>query len=380
MGYDAGTHAQDASKGRVGEVLNSITSTAARVGSFSALDVAVAYATAGGVRLLVHELAALPAWAASRKRWLVSIDFGITQPSALRALASLPHSEVRIPNGRQVATTRMLRPTNTFHAKGYLLRGASWSAPLGLVIGSANLSVSALATGSEVVISQVWTGQLSGPETALLDQAHPLLEWFEDAWGGADALKDVLNDYKASRRRAGIPRRPPEDRGRLARAAIKPADGHVVHGSLAVQLTAARALWFETGHLYVNLPQRGVGNQLDTPRGTRVFFGFSSAIKNPNTVLGHVELQVVGYSPVDRTVRFADNFMDKVNLPLPGSDGPPTYDNSILIFERDGTTADGRDRFRLVVTDSAGLAVRKASANNSVDLQMQGGREYGLLF
>ena len=128
------------------------------------------------------------------------------------------------------------------------------------------------------------------------------------------------------------------------------------------------------------LPQRGVGNQLDTPRGTRVFFGFTSAQVARNFLFGEVEIQVPGFSPIVRTVRLGSNMMDKINLPIPGKDGPANYDHAVLIFERAGTGPSGLPRFRLKITDDAGLRARKRSAANHVDLVMRGGRDYGLLF
>ncbi len=54
-----------------------------------------------------------------------------------------------------------------------------------------------------------------------------------------------------------------------------------------------------------------------------------------NTVLGSVNIQAVGFPSQACSVRFANNQMDKVNLPIPdGVQGPATYDNSCLLFER----------------------------------------------
>ena len=72
--------------------------------------------------------------------------------------------------------------------------------------------------------------------------------------------------------------------------------------------------------------------------------------------------------------------MDKVNLPVPGSDGPVDYDNSYLIFDRAGIGTNGLERFRLTVADLDGLIARKAAARNTVDLYMSSGRPYGMIF
>jgi len=71
---------------------------------------------------------------------------------------------------------------------------------------------------------------------------------------------------------------------------------------------------------------------------------------------------------------------DKINLPLPGEDGPNSYDNAYLIFDHAGTGSGRTPLFELTVADLAELNSRKSAARNSVDLNMVGGRPYGLLF
>jgi hypothetical protein len=39
-------------------------------------------------------------------------------------------------------------------------------------------------------------------------------------------------------------------------------------------------------------------------------------------------------------MRFGNNHMDKLNLPIPGELGPPTYENQTLLFERTGDIFD----------------------------------------
>ncbi|MDI6910479.1 hypothetical protein [Nocardioides sp.] len=377
MPYAAQVHPQDVSSGRVGEVLRGISGAAA-CAQYSAIDAAVAYASDRGVVLLEQELATNQWWFRASKRFLVSIDYGITDPRALRRLSRIAGAEVRVPNARAVLGSRSLKPPSTFHPKAYLFRGTSWGSPSALVVGSANLTVSALVTGSEVATSQSWSGTLSQPSRALLEQARAFSEWFDDAWHAADPLDQVLSEYLERYRTTPKPRGSAEDRTRAVKVYTAPAATNVATGTYAVQLMAARAYWIETETLYKNLHH--AGSQLDMPRGTRVFFGFGSEASAARGVLGYVALQVPGFREVERSVKAAGNQMDKVNLPVPGTDGPPSYEHSILIFERDGTANSGVPKFKLTVTDDAGLAQRKASAANFVDLQMKGNRRYGLLF
>ena len=113
--------------------------------------------------LLLDSLQKQSSWGSSAKRFLVSFDFGITEPAALELLAKQPNLEVRVPNGSAVLASPTLRPPHTFHAKGYLFRAEPWESPSSLITGSANLSVSALVTGSEVMAQRTWSGQLRGP-------------------------------------------------------------------------------------------------------------------------------------------------------------------------------------------------------------------------
>ncbi|MGH2812309.1 MAG: hypothetical protein ACRDI1_06310, partial [Actinomycetota bacterium] len=122
------------------------------------------------------------------------------------------------------------------------------------------------------------------------------------------------------------------------------------------------------------------GNQLDLPRGTRVFFGFPALAVPLNTIFGYIELEVVGYWSFRKSVRFGNNMMDKVNLPAPGTEGPPTYDHKVLLFERQTPASSSIARFTVRLGTKADLKKWKAAATTSVDLRMSSGRAYGLLF
>jgi hypothetical protein len=372
--YESQVFAQDLGVGRVEQTLAALSFASDL--KYSRVDAAVAYATRRGVGLLDDWLCRSSAnWQAAEKRFLISIDYGITEPRALARLASLPQSEVRVPSGLQVIARR-LRPLVTFHTKTLMFRGSE-PARLGIAIGSANISVSALATGGEVTATQRWKGQLDAADQALLGGAKPLLDWFEEAWEAADPLASVLPAYEAMWKKPSFRRPLPEDRSPIVQTYLKPPEG--VDGSLALQLAAAKAMWIKTDVLYANRGLGQSGNQLDTPRGTRIFFGFPSADVPRNTVLGHVQIQAIDHAPVPRSVRFANNSMDKVNLPVPTTSGPPSYDNTILLFER-ALTAQGEPIFLLRSMSASGLARRKARSAHSLDLEMHGGRPYGLLF
>jgi hypothetical protein len=72
-------YVQDATVGRINGVIEAV-GVDASVAGVDRMDVAVAYASAGGVEVLRNGLSSIAGWSGWRKRFLVSIDFGTTQP------------------------------------------------------------------------------------------------------------------------------------------------------------------------------------------------------------------------------------------------------------------------------------------------------------
>ena len=115
--------------------------------------------------------------------------------------------------------------------------------------------------------------------------------------------------------------------------------------------------------------------------GPGCFSAFPAADVATDTVLGQVRIGCPDYDEQECSVRYGNNQMDKVNLPVPGKEGPDSYDNSILIFERvPGRRRQGLSRFRLTVSDEAGVAGRRADARAAIDMPLRSGRGMGLLF
>ncbi|WP_104132322.1 hypothetical protein [Cryobacterium sp. M91] len=383
MVYEISIHAQDPSVGRVGVVLEALADASERAGAYEYVDVAVAYASGEGVRLLDERLSS-EIWTAARKRFLVSFDFGFTQPKALARLSALNNAEVRIPNGRAVLASPTLRPPSAFHAKAFIFLGEEltkgWHRPCALTVGSANLTASALSTGAEVVAQQIWIGAPSTPEWHHMLLAKPVQDWFEDTWETADPLSDVLDEYRSRHRSLPKPRQPPEERTPATRRYLASPAKHETSGPLAVQLAAAKVLWVDASSIIRNFGPNRPGSQLNTRRGTRVFFGFDAEKVPHNTTLGKVDMRVAGHGFAERTIRFGDNGMDVINLPIAEQNGVDTYLGTFLVFTREPLGNDGRGRFTLTITNAAGVDSLEASAANSVELSMHGGRRYGLLF
>lgn len=369
-------YAQDQASGAIGRTLDGIADIL-DLPHYTQLRAAVAYATLSGCRILSERAVKLRR-SRIRKRWLISIDFGRTEPSALEYLAALPGAEVRIPFGAKVVSRRAFAPIFPFHPKAYAVDDVrdGGNRILGIFLGSGNLTASGLLTGSEAGTASHWLDPTRLEKAAMI-AAYNQTSWFEDAWSRADPVRDIIGPYTKLWRRwtPPITEDDPEVVDLYAGGA-----GREVAGRAALNLASAKALWVEVGELYKNRGRSEAGNQVDLPRGSRVFFGFPAAAVPKNTVFGQVMLKNDNFDSVSCSVRFGNNWMDKVNLPVPGTEGPATYDNSILFFERRSAAADGTQRFRLRVLNGAQLIKEKSAATNSIDLQMRGGRQYGLLF
>ena len=377
--YQMSVHPQDPSAGRVGIILEAIGAAAHLASDYERVDVAVAYASAEGVRLLDDRLSG-PNWSGARKRFLVSLDFGFTMPSALVRLSELSNAEVRVPNGRAVLDSATLRPPSAFHAKVILFGLDEPPYLRALIVGSANLTASALTTGAEVVTTQSWS-QHGFPPAAWshLKKAQPVLNWFEDTWKDADLLEDVLDEYRIRHRALPKPARIREDRTEATRRYLASLESHEINGELPVQLAAAKELWVDASSVISNRKNQP-GTQLNTPKGTRVFFGIDAEKVRKKTTFEPIDIRIAGSDYVARTIRFNTNGMDVINLPIPWQNGVETYKGAFLVFTRDNPDAAGRRRFTLTLTNAPDINDRIASARNSIELSMKGGRRYGLLF
>jgi hypothetical protein len=243
---DAGGGAIEETSADLGRIANSF--------KFKEVAAAVAYANPAGTKALVGAVGDASSWTASTKRWLISIDFGITEPRALEILAKLPKSEVRVPDGLEVLA-RNLWPRRAFHPKCYIFGNLAGSGSnFGCLIGSANLTGGGLAHGTEISVGQIWRRTLTSQNRKSLAEARDTLGWFETAWDRADPLSTVLSGYK--RLKPIVKTRTLEDKTEAGNL-YEPPTAAEVEGDLAVQLANAKALWVEVDTLYKNLGPPG---------------------------------------------------------------------------------------------------------------------------
>jgi hypothetical protein len=107
---------QDSSTGRNSRIIAGLETVAVSA-RFSRLRSAVAYASYHGCHDVIAQYStSVRNWVRIQKQWLISIDFGRTEATALEFLAVLPNSEVRIPDAKDLLRHRLI-PTRCFHPK-----------------------------------------------------------------------------------------------------------------------------------------------------------------------------------------------------------------------------------------------------------------------
>jgi len=362
---------QDSRSGRTSRMIDMIVTVSSSF-SFDRIRVAVAYATVGGCKELVRELRdAGVDFESLQKEWLVSIDFGTTEPEAIRFLAGMENSSIRIPNGSQTLESS-LRPKHCFHPKTYWFQGGDSKSvsALGIMTGSANLTFSGLHHGTEHASSSLWISPFEANEQALLDATLDTLEWWPSCWAMADDGNDAFVNQYEKVRPADISTEDDED----VAPQFTDSEDRVVEPRAGVGWASARCFWIQAYKLAENLGAGKPGNQIDCRRGTRVYFGFSAKDVPKNTVLGDVPVRYIGKQIVHPSIRFGDNSMDKLNLPVPGEAGPDSYDHKWLHFtKRNGC-------FELKCTEGEGVDDwREVSKSQGMHYTFGGSskREYG---
>lgn len=317
--------------GRVREVITSIAGNV----RFNRMRAAVAYASLAGSEDLNSLLAkANRDWKTVEKKWLLSIDYGHTDPRAIRFLRRLPKSEVRIYDGQNLMQRRLV-PSASFHPKTFVFDRSGRTGPrsLGFILGSANLTAGGLESNIEHVVGMRFGGTIGRNEKHLFGPVARFEEWWDLAWLTADpATPTFVRKYEKTRKRYR-----PRVQDRRGTAPRRKLPAPVKKMRAFARWEKAKCFWIETGNLYKNRGKYAPGNQLDTRRGTRVYFGFPYRDVPRDTKLGRVTLKY-GRKPAqhDRSIRFGNNSMDKIYLPVPATFGPSKYDNSVVHFRRVG--------------------------------------------
>lgn len=326
----------------------------------SNLEAALAYATDSGVATLIAKLEPLDGWRKVRKRWLIGIDYCRSDPTAIGYLKDLPKSEVRIHDGKFVVARNGCVPRVSYHPKLYIFRRTGHSA---VILGSGNLSYTGLQVGIEAGVS------LLDNDEATLRTAK---KWFTGHWKKACSWAEIEKPY--SRQYLSVKNR---------RNPMVTEDDHVPEVSTKRgqitpeqlrQLRVCQHLWVEAGNLHKNRGRELPGNQLMLKRNTRVFFGFPARDLPRDSTVGHVEILFDGQSREDCSIRFSNNSMDVLTLPIPDFKGSFKYDQETLCFTRIGVR-----KFRLEIgTNGDSRKWKRGSRAINGLFEMKGGRKWGI--
>jgi hypothetical protein len=282
---------------------------------------AVAYSTRSGCVRLVDRISCRMGkleWEKSKKEFITSLDFGLTDPGALEFLASLPTSRVRIANP-QVVNKPGLMPGKAYHPKLYLFDAAE---SCGYVVGSANLTNSALIANTEVVVAGKERPENVGWEAV----------WTELLYNTVPLTTTLLEEYR--RKWVRPKRRTVEPDPKPRAPVITPGEKPVFWEAITtggISPMAFNHFWVEGG----TMSSGGSHNQLELPRGANRFFGFiHSNYGEAHITIGHPTLTLRRQSWTNRPLTWhGNNKMERINLPTLAQGGFD-YRNTAVLFRR----------------------------------------------
>lgn len=352
-----------------GQVL-SVLESAIQDDRYDSLSAPVAYVVDSGTTKLLNRFRAEDIQRL-KKRWLVAIDWCRSSPVALDRLDALSKSTVRIVDGTSVVSRPGCLPYQSFHPKGFLFTGKS--ARL-LVMGSANVSSNGLTVGTELDSIIEVTSRRTAAERSAWDAIGATESWFDGLWRRATPYAGIRTQYKT--RYGSALRTPIPTSDDTTPPSI--GSGRMFKAEDLVKLRAASHFWIQTnGGVSKNRGPGLPGNQLMMSAFSRVFFD-SPAIDVPrDTHLGYVTISYNGNSIPGRSLRFSNNAMDVLTLPVPVTDGPATYANETLLFTR---APDGSNvKFVLeVLSRSQAAAAKRSSTVIGGVFTMTSGRQFGI--
>jgi hypothetical protein len=282
---------------------------------------AVAYSTRRGCERLVQRVATRMGqrqWEKSEKQFVTSLDFGLTDPGALEFLAHLPGSTVHIANPDVVNRPGLL-PEKAYHPKLYLFDAPKST---GYVVGSANLTGSALIANTEVVVAGKETPEHAGWNDV----------WIEHRFDTSPLTGTLLDEYRKKWKRPR--KRAVEPDPKLTPPVIRPGEQPVFWEATTtggISPTAFNHFWVEAG----SMSSGGSHNQLELPRGANRFFGFTHTNYGmAHITIGHPPLTLRRRSWTNRPLTWhGNNKMERINLPTLAQGGFD-YRNTAVLFRR----------------------------------------------
>jgi HKD family nuclease len=336
-----------------------------------------AYATMGGVAEFDRRCRSAlgTAWEKIKKSWIIGVDYCRSEPVALECLAAMPRSEVRVPNGKLLVARRMCIPNATYHPKVFAFEGRSTRA---LLLGSGNLSRNGLTTGIEAGCIIAATAPLTVDEQSVADKLADVRKGIARLWTTSTPYGTIRAAYNQCFNAVDNLRNPTptdddssETELTASRAGRRRSE---VSAQRLKQMRACRQLWIEAGNLHENRGKGKPGNQLMLSRMSRVFFGFPASDVPIDSYIGSVSLRYGVHFREDCPLRFSNNSMDVLTLPIPDAEGPTAYDGETLLFR---TT--GLNTFTLTIGGSKDKAKwERQSQRIEATFKMSSGRKWGV--
>ncbi len=304
-----------------------------------------AYATQSGLAAFDLEFGN-DFWEGTTTRWLFGIDYGRTQPQAIRALCEKPNSTVRVHDGAWVVNQAGFLPRRDFHPKTSFLMCPDLG-KLGVVAGSGNFSSNGLRQSVEA-----GTTILIDSRAGDVNIAEKGLNAANIFWDAATPAEQILDDYQ-DRWKSSFSR----SNHNLNEEARIPGPKEI--------------FWIETGYVTRNRGLDKPGNQIDLPRGMSRYFGMNPQEDLPlNSTIGPINFVTPTNGPVERNLRLGNNSMEKITLPIPETHGFDIYDGKVLVFRRSG------DSYVLNALEAADFEATFGDRLSTV-MMMGSGRRYG---
>lgn len=287
-------------------------------------------------------------WNDVSSRWLFGIDYGRTQPQALKFMIGRPNADVRVYDGSWVLDREGFLPRHDFHMKTSFLVNRDESR-FGMVSGSGNFSSNGLRRSLECGASL-----RTGVPDEFGKTFRGAFQVAEELWNAATPAQDIIGEYEDRWKSSNIVG---------AGNADQPAPNY---GQIA-------SFWIEAGYVTRNRGASRPGNQIDMPRGMNKYFGFNAPENlSANSVIGPVTFEPPNGAVVTNNLRLGNNMMEKISLPIPETHGFDMYDGKVLVFSPVG------GHFRMWALEAADFESAFAPRLEGVQ-SMGSGRRYGYI-
>lgn len=268
------------------------------------MSVAVAYSSVAGITR-VHDLVS----SANQDicfRWLLGVDDYFTQPGAIEFCALKSKESVRI--------YKSSKKTLRFHPKIYLFEGSAQNGRAALIVGSTNLTASAMERNCEAYAII---------RTAKRARRNELVSLYESLWNlGISPSEKFMMKYKRNYRRQANKRSFPNGDETVRRRGSKP---QVVLKSDQAETSpeAAKVCWIEVGK------NTAMGRELEFKAEQARYFG----LKPRGGIPEHKIFLVSSGTKVKLRLKYQANKMWRLQF----TPGVPEFANGLRPRARDGT-------------------------------------------